>query len=568
MHKPVPESSNVLGSDSPEVVPSVSRTAISRRAFLLATLSNTACGGGGTAEGVTTPAGEPPPPPPPAPPPPGSVAPLAALPSPPPPLPYPPPGPAPAPFPPDPLEPEPAMSDVYKPPTGRRANANLNSAADVDYDLLSGVPLEKRWWNGYSRSSSFGGMLGYSGSVWAPGYSANGAIIVKGGGHGANIGQLCYTFNFSTLKWEQVGAERNLPANLEWAGWSDFAISTSWTAAMDKRTIDPPWYDFNHNGSFIKFDEHSYLQTAYISPKEGGGAKGSLLLPQTTFHQGPENIDSRTGVALYWSPHTFALTDGTMARAAAAPFGRWAGYSATVAVKDSRRGRLWYLVNAGSQAYFHDLRTGPPYTRVAHNIQKKSGGSMVWCIVSNATWLHVPEADAFVGFYPENSNEAPPAIVNAKLGVQILKMDAAGLPVDQERNAAVGTIRVPRGGLMIGAAWVPASAVGGVGKFYLYEGFGDDACYTLTPSSLDFGTCTWTWGREQFTNAHVGADPIARSTYSAAEAQVYAPMGRFVYVPALRSLAWHDGPSTSARSYDGVVRGGVVQLWRPPGTPT
>lgn len=566
MQKPLSELIDVRGTVVAET-PATAHTGVSRRAFVLAALVNTACGGGaGTAEGANKAlAAEPPSPTPPPSPPPGPVPSPPPL-APPPPPPAPPPGPAPAPFPPDPLEPEPPISDVYKPPLGQRANVNLNSAADVDFDLVSAVPLEKRWWNGYSRSSSFGGMLGYSGSVWAPGYSGNGAIIVKGGGHGFNIGQLCYPFNFSTLKWEQVGAERNLPTNLEWAGWSDYAVSTSWTAAMDQRTIDPPWYDFNHNGSSIKFDEHSYLQTAYLSPKEGGGPRGSLLLPQTTFHQGPENIDLRTGLALYWSPHTFALTDGAMSRAATAPFGRWAGYSATVAVKDSRRGRLWYLVNAGSQAYYHDLKSGPPYTRVPHRIQNKSGGNMVWCIVSNSTWIHVPEADSFVGFYPENSNEAPPAIVNARLGVQILKMDAAGLPVYQENDAAVGTCRMPRGGLMVGAAWVPASVVGGVGKFYLYEGFGDDACYTLTPSSLDFGACSWAWGRERFTNAHAGADPIARSTYSASEAQIYAPMGRFVYVPALRSLAWHDGPSTSARSYDGAVRSGVVQLWRPPGT--
>jgi hypothetical protein len=410
-------------------------------------------------------------------------------------------------------------------------------------------------------------MIGYSGSIWAPGYSGNGAIIVKGGGHGYNIGQHCYPFNFSTLQWEQVGAPTNFPGSLEWAGWTDYAASSGWSAAVDRRTNSPPWYDYNHNGSFIKFDEHSYLQTAYIAPKEGGGTKGSLLLPQTTFHQGPETSDPRNGISLYWSPHTFALTDGLMKRSAAEPYGPWAGYSSTIAVKDSRRSRLWYLINAGSISYYHDLLAGPPYTRVTHQIQKRSGGNMVWCVVKNSSWIYVPEADSMVGFYPQNSNEAPPAIVNATLGVQILKMNEFGVPVDQERDAAVGTTRMPRGGIMVGVAWVPASVTGGVGRFYIYEGYGDDFCYTLTPSSLDFGTCTWTWGRERFANAHPGADPVYRKEFSTADAQIYAPMGKFVYVPALRSLAWHDGPSTSAPSYDGVTRSGVVQLWRPPGTP-
>ncbi|MBN8507274.1 MAG: hypothetical protein J0L57_01535 [Burkholderiales bacterium] len=461
----------------------------------------------------------------------------------------------------------PAPTSIYSPPVGQRANVNLNSASDIDYDLVTNLPQAQRWWNGYSRANSFAGMIGYSGSIWAPEYSAHGAIIVKGGGHGYNIGQHCYPFNFSTFKWEQVGAPRNFPANLEWAGWTDYAAAGNWSASVDRRTVSPPWYDYNHNGSYIKLDEHSYLQTAYLSPREGGGTRGSLLLPQTTFHQGPETADPRTGVSLYWAPHTFDLSNGTMARSAAAPYGAWVGYSGTVAVKDSSRSRLWYLINGGSVAYYHDLSAGPPFTRVTHRIQKRSGGNMTWCVVKNASWLYVPEADCFVGFYPQNSNEAPPAIVNGNLGVQILKMSASGFPVDQERDAAVGARPMPKGGLMIGAAWVPGSVVGGVGKFYLYEGYGEPYCHTLTPSSLEFATCSWTWGREQFGNAHAGADPVYRQAFSAGEAQVNAPMGKFVYVPALQSLAWHDGPATRARCYDGVTRGGIVQLWRPPGAP-
>ena len=151
------------------------------------------------------------------------------------------------------------------------------------------------------------------------------------------------------------------------------------------------------------------------------------------------------------------------------------------------------------------------------------------------------------------------------------KIADAVAQVVKERDAAVGVQQMPFGGLMVGVAWVPASVVGGVGKFYIYEGYGDTFAYTLTPSSLNFATCTWTWGKESFSNGHTGAGPVYRAAWNPttgpANAQIYAIMGRWVYVPALQCIALHDGPSTSAQCLDGTTRNGIVQLWRPPGTP-
>ena len=102
----------------------------------------------------------------------------------------------------------------------------------------------------------------------------------------------------------------------------------------------------------------------------------------------------------------------------------------------------------------------------------------------------------------------------------------------------------------------------GVGKFYLYEGFGDTFCYTLTPSTLNFATCTWTWGKESFS----GASPVFKNAPDVSDGQRLAVQGKWQYVPALGCLAWHDGPNTSGVCVDGVTRQGIVQLW-PPGTP-
>jgi len=127
-------------------------------------------------------------------------------------------------------------------------------------------------------------------------------------------------------------------------------------------------------------------------------------------------------------------------------------------------------------------------------------------------------------------------------------------------NISIPSTTALHGGQDIAIAWVPH-----LRKFYLYEGAGDTFCTTLTPSSLDFRTCTWAWGKESFS----GVSPAnAQGSISGAfPSSVNAPWRRMQYSNPLGCLVWTDGPSVSGVCADGQTRTGVVQLWNPPGTP-
>lgn len=449
------------------------------------------------------------------------------------------------------------------PGVGQRANVNLNSSEEVDYDKRSGLfpgNVNTRWWLGYgagSDSTAFESLTySYSGTVWAPEYGGAGALISNGGGHGGAIGMMSYLFDFATLRWRQVGAPRNLPATAAWAGYAVGAREDSYVLSNDRR--EQNWNDFNYEGSYIKLGVHTYLQNAYIAPSEGGGPSGSLLLPESDYRQDPAMKDPRTGISRMWAPHLKRLDDGTMSRAAVAPFGEWGQVAGRTVVKDTRRKRLWFFENGvRPDVVFHDLTSGPPYTRSVHTVRNLAGArSSSWWMVYNGTWLYVPEVDCIVAFGP-TVNGGYPGTRDMPLGVQVLSM-STGVPVDLERQSAIPTQPMSHGGCYVGAAWCPP-----LKKFYIYQGMRDTYCHVLTPSSLDFATCSWSWSREEFG----GVPAVSRHAVvqDVANAQLNGVLGRWAWVPAYSSFAWHDGPETEGVCADGVVRKGIVQLWRPPG---
>lgn len=457
-------------------------------------------------------------------------------------------------------------SSAYVPPVGQRANVNLNNASDVDYDLTSGVPLASRWWNGYQGAGSFGSMVGsYSGSIWASGYGSAGAFIVHGGGHGGQIGAFAYAFDFHTREWACIGAPGNVPATSHWCGYTDARdagtqdLRADPASNIDQRDLQ--WLDYGYGGSYIKIADHEYLQNAYIPPSLGGGVKGSLYLPQSTYSQGNGVADPRTGgtgLPYLWAPHLMDLDTGVMTRAADSTLGAWASYSGAMSVVDTNRGRLWVFRNGSASCHWHDLVAGAPYDRNDHTMQTLSGAGAAWGMVANCTPVFVPEADCAVIFWPANQNSAPPAIPGAMLGIEVYDF-STGVPVDREiRATAPAEIAEPYGGLYVGVDWCPT-----LQRFYVYQGYGSDYCYTLTPSSMDFRTCSWTWGKEVFG----GPAPVYKSDFVAGNAQADAVLGKWRWVAAYGCFGWHDGPSTTGECYDGVTRDGVVQLWRPPGTP-
>jgi hypothetical protein len=474
------------------------------------------------------------------------------------------------------------------PAAGVRANVNLNDAYEVDFERSSGWHpgnLQERWWGGFGAVSDGtvfqDAVQAYSGTTWAPEYGAAGAMLLNGGSDGAQLAQIVYGFDFDSLTWWSAGAPSNLPPNFDWANY--YWTGTNYLQKPDglPRPIastearDDVFYDYLWNGSYIKLANHSYLHNAYVPESQGGGKNGSLLLPCSSYSHDRGDADPRNGKVDTFTLHLMNLHSGRGVRAVTAPVAHagetdgFKGFTQTISVRDTTRGRLWFLRNGVPQAQYLDLTGGAaPYAVTAHTVQKVSGGNADYTVTANSTWVYVPEADAMVAIYPTNANSIPAAAPSGLVGVQVYSINGSGNLIDQERadfqtRLPIATYSFPKGGVLVGVAWVPASVVGGFGKFYIYEGFGDTYCYTLTPSSLDFTSCTFTWGREDFS----GATPVFKNAYLNTDWQRLGVQGKWQFVSALGCLAWQDGPNTSGVCVDGTTRQGIVQLWRPPGAP-
>ena len=236
----------------------------------------------------------------------------------------------------------------------------------------------------------------------------------------------------------------------------------------------------------------------------GGGRLGSLLLPESHFDEGASNNDPRPGGSgdnALWAPHALDLATGKISRATAAPLGGWPGFSTTTCTLDATRNRLWFFIQGSGTAKYHQLGSFP-LVGVDHALLNNSGGSTA-LPVTQCAYLYVAEADAIICLSPSNQSSAQ---ANGGMALTVLTMNT-GVPVHRLDANLPSTNPMLHGGWNVGVAFVPASRVGGFGKFYIYEGWGDTFCTTLTPSSLNFATCTWTWGKEDFT----GAAPVNKN---------------------------------------------------------
>lgn len=437
----------------------------------------------------------------------------------------------------------------WLPAAGLRANISLADASLVDYDTpISGPsgPFDE-WWNGYGQYRSWPSMVSaWSGGILCPEYGTHGAVVDFGGGHGGNQGVFAHLFDFAATerRWSQIGAPDNLPADFSWAGFLSPPAST-YTAGSDQR--DATWRDYPFNGGHIKLLDHTYNTVVYVSPAEGGGPKGSLLVPQAPLTQNPSDAPG------YWCPHLLSLDTGRMTRAMTTPPAGSPGFNdnnATVAVKDTTRSRVWYFRQSSTTAWYQDLSSGPPYSFAAHVVQKASGGTMTdFMSALQSDAVYVPEADAVVIFKATDTPQ-----VNGPLSFRIFDM-STGVPIALQRTG-LPTQPMPHGGMSPSCCWVPPQQA-----FYIYEGLGDDFCHVLRPSSLDFANCSWAWSREQFG----GVAPVSRFPSLGLMTTLQASYRRMCWVPSLGRLAWRDGPNVSGVCVDGVTRDGVVQLWCPPG---
>lgn len=437
---------------------------------------------------------------------------------------------------------------VTSPDPGKRVNISKNDTNDVDYDYeFNGrqAPPFNNWWNGYSQGSRSFAQAAYawSGAVWAPDFSEHGAMVVVGGGHGGNQGQFVYIFDLTTRRWSQVGAPLNLPPNFEWAGFAD-KTQNDYNSAIDLR--DTTWRDYLYNGSYIMLHNHTYNTIVYVSPAEGGGNKGSLLIPSAPITQNPSDFNTP------WAPHLFNLETGVISRATAAVTGQNINdNNNTVAVKDTTRSIVWYFRHSSITAFRKTLNAGgPPFAFASHTIKQSNGtntNSFISCTAR--PFEYVPEADAIV------SLNCGAAQLNAPVSINHIFDMSTGVPIDLKRSG-LPTYTLYHGGYGPSMVWCPPQQA-----FYIYEGLGDTYCTVLRPSSLDFATCSWAWSREDF-----GGVPPANGRGSIGlMTTLHGAYRRMFWADTLGCLAWQDGPYPSGVCLDNVTRNGPAQLWRPPG---
>lgn len=374
--------------------------------------------------------------------------------------------------------------------------------ANVHLNNLSSVnpcAATSCWYSGSGKQEA--PWRNWCGASFAREYSTHGAMIYWGGGHGGGDDHSLYLFDFSTRQWSRVGP--SLPA-------TSYALDTEWS-------------DFLHEGSYIVPGLHSYNYPAYVPPgKAGAGPKGAWLLPALVSGVGG-NV-----------PHAVDLATGRWTRFATGRAGAFtAPYSGSI--EDTKRGRLWWGGSGASNYRGLDYNEAHP-----RNVQTVNGR---WFGSWYDRFVYVEEADMTVGFWCDFGQTQFKAVV--------LDM-RSGSPVSVPFNAIPARTMARAG---FGVDWCPITQ-----RFYIYEGRAQATVSVLTPSSLNFSTCTWTWNEETFT----GAAPAWYAPSTGGGGDV--PLSRWRYVPALRSFAWSDGPRYSAPGGDGVVRDGVMQLWRPAGT--
>lgn len=348
--------------------------------------------------------------------------------------------------------------------------------------------------------------------MWAPGFSRDGALIFYGGGHGGSLDVALFIFDFSTGLWSRVGP----------------AMPTSPLSFAD---LDPIWADHQVQGQPVVLGVHTYNYPTYVPPGVSGvGPRGGWLLPQHAhIHTG-----GFSGGAL---PHAVDLATGTWMRFSRGP-GVTGPFNLGGTIDDTRRGRVWWSTLGAS--VWNRMDWSDEHPRPVRTSSVKPAGAVYASGSYYPRHVYVPEADMVVGFWCEYAQTAVRGeVLNCSTGEPV-RVGTADWPVMNVMGAGFGV------------DWCPATR-----KFYLYEGYGRTRVLTLQPSSLDFSSCSWTWGEEPFSKPAWAARNIGGGE---------VPLSRWRYIPTLGCFAWCDGPAFSDTCADGQRHKGVMQLWRPQGT--
>ena len=251
-------------------------------------------------------------------------------------------------------------------------------------------------------------------------------------------------------------------------------------------------------------------------------------------------------------PHMIDLETGVWSRAATNFVTGYLGSSPYCgSIEDTTRNRVWWAGTGSTSMRWLDLTEAHPRTMHTHAI---AGGNNFAFGGYYSRHVYVPEADMAVGIWLRYGDTTP-------VRGEVFDM-SSGVPVRTATlDSALPSFTITSWdggpGPGFGMDWCPITQA-----FYLFEGPGATRVIKLTPSSLDFASCTWTFSTESYTNSAVGlsmgtwGDPGAGSQ----------PFSKWRWIDGLKCFCWSDGPTSSGVCRDGVTRTGLMQIWRPAGT--
>jgi hypothetical protein len=202
-------------------------------------------------------------------------------------------------------------------------------------------------------------------------FPPHGALAFWGGGHGGGDDVGLTVFDFSTGLWSRIGPDN--PA-------------AQYSGADGESGLDPVFYDYLHEGSYIVPALHTYNYPAYVPPNlPGSGPKGSWLMPQLVG-------GTKSGAI----PHAVNLETGEWTR-----FSNGRGLSGQSpyagSIEDTRRNRVYWAAISGATLNMLDLNEVHP--RSIQQVAILPRGTIFVHGGYYARHVYVPESDMAVGFW-------------------------------------------------------------------------------------------------------------------------------------------------------------------------
>lgn len=384
---------------------------------------------------------------------------------------------------------------------GELKSIHLNDLSDLDP-----CPDGLCWYSQANKQN--GPWVLWTGAVYAPDYSALGAMVYWGGGHSGYDGTEAYLFDLTTRMWSVLGAP----------------VATDYLA-----DIDPTWTDYLQDEGYVPPASHTYSLPTYISPANGGGTKGSFCLPYNVY--GPDEANEVPGNN--FAPHVLDLATGQWSRLTTNTWAPTFGGGPNGGSIVDKRGVLWSMPGFGGNVHAKIDLLAETKTVVEANFWAP-GYYFVPC--------YVPELDVMICPYCDYGTTE----------IKLVGYDlSSGSPVAFTITQATTRDALGPG---VGIDWCPETQ-----KFYLYDGSGETDLHVLTPGAV-WDQDDWTWATETMG----GEAPADAAEVFGGPMDSDQVLSKWKYNRAAKAFMWSMG-TVARQCTDGVTRAGAFQLYRPLG---